>query len=86
MYLHIGNGYVVRLQSLIGIFDIENTSVSKHTQKFLYNAEKEGRVVSISPDIPKSFIVANDQVYLSPISAATLRKRMSTGGGIAVFA
>ena len=75
MYLHIGNGYVVRKQSIIGVFDIENTSVSKHTQTFLYNAEKEGRVISVSPDMPKAFVVSDEQVFLTPISAATLKKR-----------
>lgn len=81
MYLHIGNGYVVRKQSIIGVFDIENTSVSKHTQTFLYNAEKEGRVVSVSPDMPKSFVVADEQVFLTPISAATLKKRSGDRAG-----
>ena len=81
MYLHIGNDFVVLYRDLIGIFDIENTSVSKTTQKFLYAAEKAGKVRYVSMDIPKSFIVTNDTIYISPISASTLKKRTLTGGG-----
>ena len=79
MYLHIGNDCVVPCRELIGIFDIENTSVSKITQKYLYLAEKNGRVRYVSMEIPKSFVVTEDAVYISPISAATLRKRAASG-------
>ena len=75
MYLHIGNDQVVFCREIIGIFDIENTSVSKITQKYLYDAERDGRVRYVSMDIPKSFVVTDDCVYISSISAATLRKR-----------
>ena len=79
MYLHIGNNMVVPFGEILGVFDIENTSVSKTTKEYLYQAEKQGRVVNVSYDIPKSFIVCHGQegtrVYISPISAATLRRR-----------
>ena len=82
MYLHIGNNMVVRFPDIVGIFDIENTSVSKITKQYLYLAEKNGRVVNVSYDIPKSFVVCcgekNTTVYISPISAATLKKRFFT--------
>ena len=79
MYLHIGSDQVVLCRTVIGIFDIENTSVSKITQKYLYDAERNGRVRYVSMDIPKSFVVTDDCVYISPISAATLRKRSYEG-------
>lgn len=75
MYLHLGNGQVARYRDIIGIFDIENTSVSKYTKRFLYDAEKAGRVRYISLEMPRSFVVTDKYVYISPISAATLRKR-----------
>ena len=52
MYLHVGNNMVVRFPDIVGIFDIENTSVSKTTKQYLYLAEKKGRVVNVSYDIP----------------------------------
>ena len=79
MYLHLGEETVVRGKNIIGIFDIENTSVSKHTKDFLAVSEKNGNVFNVSYEMPKSFIVCNDgkeeKVYISQISAATLKKR-----------
>ncbi len=79
MYLHLGSDIVVPTKSIIGIFDIENTSVSKSTKEFLYNAEKTGKVIYVSTDLPKSFVISKQKdnflVYISAISAATLKKR-----------
>ena len=79
MYLSIGNDMAVREQSIIGIFDMDNTSTSKRTRKFLELAEKEGQVVPCD-DLPKSFVLTAeygfDRVYLTSLSAATLEKRL----------
>ena len=40
MYLHIGNGECIKIGDIIGIFDLENTSISKRTRDFLNKAEK----------------------------------------------
>lgn len=69
----------VRERSVIGIFDMDNTTTSKRTREFLANAEREGQVVPCD-ELPKSYIVTAeygmDRVYLSSLSAATLEKRM----------
>ena len=79
MYLSIGNDMAVRDRSIIGIFDLDNTSTSKRTRAFLDLAEREGRVVPCD-DLPKSFLLTAEygliKVYLTPLSAATLEKRM----------
>ena len=75
MYLHLGEETVVRMKDIIGIFDIENTSIGKHTRDFLTASEKGGRVVTVSYEMPKSFVVCDEKVYISQISAATLKKR-----------
>ena len=79
MYLHIGQDTVVREDDVVGIFDLDNTTVSPHTRKFLNQMEKSGGVITITEDIPKSFVLVgkmdNIRVYLSQISTATLRKR-----------
>ena len=49
MYLSIGNDMAVRESSIIGIFDMDNTSTSKRTRDFLSRAEKEGSVFVIRP-------------------------------------
>ena len=79
MYLNIGNDLAVRDRSIIGIFDMDNTSTSKRTREFLDKAESEGQVVPCD-DLPKSFIVTTeygfDRVYLTTLSASTLEKRL----------
>ncbi len=84
MYLHLGQDVVVRSDDIIGIFDIENTSVSKITKEYLSVQEKEHNVLNVSAELPKSFIVCSDAkqgvrgritVYISQISCATLKKR-----------
>ena len=41
-YLHIGQNVMVPEKQIIGIFDLDNTSQSKWTRKFLADAEQEG--------------------------------------------
>lgn len=75
MYLYLGQDTVITTDKIIGIFDLDNTSVSKETRSYLAAAQKSGRIVEASLDIPKSFVVCDDSVYLSQSSAATLKKR-----------
>ena len=80
MYINIGSDMAVRDKTIIGIFDLDNTTCSKHTRNFLSQAEKNGEVVTATEDIPKSFLLTSefgmDRVYLCQFNAATLEKRM----------
>ncbi len=79
MYINIGGDFAVRTSSVVGIFDLDNSSTSKRTREFLARAEKEGQVVPCD-ELPKSFILTReygmDRVYLTALNAATLEKRM----------
>ena len=79
MYIHLGESTVVRDDEVIGFFDLETTTVSKHTRDFLKYAEKRKEVVNVSYELPKSFIICNrkkeNKVYISQISSTTLLKR-----------
>ena len=79
MYLSIGNDMAVRDSSIIGIFDLDNTSTSKRTREFLDRAEKDGEVVPCD-DLPKAFVLTAEyglnRVYLTALSSGTLEKRM----------
>ncbi len=81
MYLHLGQNTVITHDEILGIFDLDNTTVSKKTRDYLALAEKNGRVKVVSYELPKSFIVCSDKngeitVYLSQISSVTLLKRV----------
>jgi len=60
MYLHLGQNVVVPEEAVIGIFDLDNTTGSHITRKFLGDAEKAGRVTSVSDELPKAFVVCSD--------------------------
>lgn len=80
MYLHLGGQVVVPYDSIIGIFDLDNTTLSRHTRSYLSTAQNEQRVVNVSEDLPRSFIVCKENnkttVYISQISPYTLLKRV----------
>ena len=79
-YLHIGQNVMLPDKRIIGIFDLDNTSTSKHTRAFLKQAEDDGVVMSACEDLPKAFIVCDHPyhkqiVYLSQLNTKTLEKR-----------
>lgn len=80
MYLYLGQETVVPTREIVGIFDLENTTISKNTRDFLAEAETNGRVITVSEELPKSFVVCESKthgttVYISQISCMTLLKR-----------
>lgn len=79
MYIYLGSDSVVRSEDIIGVFDIENTSVGKITREYLSAAGKRKSDVYVSFDMPKSFILTEkdgrERVFISPISPATIIKR-----------
>ncbi len=79
MYLHLGQDVVVKSDDIIGIFDMENTSTSRFTKEFLRQANRDLKIVTVSYEMPKSYILCGWgeelTLYISQISPATLRKR-----------
>ena len=82
MYLSIGNDMAVRSRSIIGIFDLDNTSTSKRTREFLTKSEENGEVVPCD-ELPKSFVLTSEygfnRVRLTSLNAMTLEKRLKSG-------
>ena len=83
MYLHLGSESVVRTDEIIGIFDLENSTIAKSTKNYLAKAQTMGWVVNVTDDIPKSFVICQagehhpPRVYITQISSQTLKKRCS---------
>lgn len=84
IYLHIGNNYSVDIREIVGIFDMDNTTVTSCTKKLLDKAEKEKKLFYATNDLPKSFIITEkngkERIYISQLSAGTLKKRILSGG------
>ena len=79
MFLHIGEGKILNKNEIVGIFDLETTSISKKTREFLRINEKKGNVEYIGTEIPKTYIISDKKqkkkVYITQISSQTLYKR-----------
>lgn len=80
MYLHLGQTTVIRSETIVGIFDLDKTTVSKTTRDYLAAATAADEVVTVSYELPKSFVVTVDEakqrrVYISQISPSTLLRR-----------
>lgn len=79
MYLHLGQNTVVRDREIIGIFDLDITSQSPRTRRYLNTAQRRGEVVAVTEDLPKSFVVTGkrgrQRVFISQLSTATLLRR-----------
>ena len=79
MYISIGNDFAVRESTIIGIFDLDNTTVNARGREFLERAEMEGQIVPWD-DLPRSFILTSEygmtKVYQTNLSTQTLAKKL----------
>lgn len=82
MYLHIGNDIIVDINKIVGIFDMDNTTVSRLGRRFLPRAEKDGVIINATEDLPKSYVVTNHsgetRIYISSVSSQVLSKRLKS--------
>ena len=83
MYLHIGNGKILKTENIIGIFDLDTATVSRETKKYISEKEKAGEVEYTDFDLPRSFILLRekdkDKIELSRISTVGLKQRIEMG-------
>lgn len=81
MYLNIGQDTVITDKNILGIFDLDNTTVSKSTREYINTASKNGECITVSfEELPKSFIVTTKnnekKIYISPLNTSTIFKRI----------
>ena len=83
MFLHIGNGKSVLKRNVIGIFDLDTSTISKTGKDFINKKEKEGLVEYDDFDLPRSFVLVNEdgkyKIKLSRISSTGLKIRLQEG-------
>lgn len=82
MYLHAGSNYVVNTKEIIGIFDMDNTTVSRLGRNFLSRAQQNNEVINATEGLPLSYIISNrkgeSKIYISSFSPRVLSKRTKT--------
>lgn len=76
MFLRLYNDYLLKEESIIGIFDLDSATEMPTSRKFLRESEARGSVRVACKNIPRSFVVSDTAVYLSHSSAASLFKSL----------
>lgn len=77
MFIHIGADNIVRSQEVVMILNSELDHSSVENRTFLKKAKEEGRMIGVDGENCKSYIITRKQVYCSPISSLTLKRRAS---------
>ena len=77
---------MIREDKIIGTFDLDTSTVKKITMKYLSKMESQNRLINISNELPKTFIVCStddgEKVYLSNLRSSTLVKRQNLLDGV----
>lgn len=81
MYINIGQDTNITDKEILGIFDLDNTTVMKATREYINTASRKNECETVSmEELPKSFIVTEKNgkrnVYISPFNTSTIYKRL----------
>lgn len=86
MYLHVGNELVIRTSEIIGIFDMDNTTVSRQGRRFLPESQDKGLIINATEDLPKSYVVTKEngdvKIYISSYSTRALTRHSASGRAV----
>jgi len=74
MFLHLGADTVIPLRNVIAILDMKITS-SAITSQYMNNIKAGKKIIDISDNSAKSFVITDENIYFSAISSQTLKKR-----------
>jgi len=77
-YVHLGADISVPENEIVGFFDADKTTVTETAREFLRKAQKSGRVYYVSLDLPRSFVVSDERVYITNVTCETLSARGGT--------
>ncbi len=77
MFLHIGNGVSIRKKDIVGIFDLDTSTVSRITKDFIN--KNNSKITYTDSDLPRAFILTESGgesgIRLSRISTLGLKQR-----------
>lgn len=79
MYLHLGGDKSVDIKDIVALLDMDNTTVTARSRRFINEAARRGEVEDVSEELPKSYIITEEngksKVYISSLSPQTLIRR-----------
>ena len=72
MYLHLGQDYIVPLQNVVAVFDMDTATMSGRTQRLLSRLQDEGRIIELYDDLPRAAVLCEsalgETLYLTQLS------------------
>ena len=79
MFIQLEHGESIDEKDIIGVFDIDSAGSAESTKEFFKRKGEELGVVSLSNDLPKSFLLCadeyTDRVYITGLSVDSVKKR-----------
>ena len=69
MYLHLGQDYIVPLQSVVAVFDMDTATASKRTRLLLERLQDEGRIIELYDDLPRAAVLCENALDPVPDTA-----------------
>lgn len=77
MYLHAGRDTVIRKKKIVAVLDLDYATQNEDTLGFLRRAEREGRLINVTDELPKALILTDDgKIYLTQLSSQTIIGRI----------
>jgi hypothetical protein len=75
LFIHLGENVVVQASDVVAIFDYDIAKESRETMDFLKFHKEKHNLETISDELIKSIVLTTKEVYLSPLSSITLKRR-----------
>lgn len=79
VYLHLGQDYIVPLQSVVTVFDMDTATASRRTRLLLERLQDEGRIIELYDDLPRAAVLCEnalgETLYLTQLSPQAIQRR-----------
>ena len=79
MFIHIGEGSLLRSRDILGFFAMDGKWDSEITNDFLKRCDRDGKTVTAGDDLPRSFVLTDSGVVFTHISTSALKSRSEDG-------
>ncbi|UTR16588.1 DUF370 domain-containing protein [Salipaludibacillus sp. LMS25] len=78
MFIHLGGDMVLKAERIVAILDHNSQDLSAENQEMMKDHKKRKATIRVTDDTPKSMVITKEDIYLSPISSHTLKRRAET--------
>lgn len=75
MFIHLGGDKLINSKSIVAILNADSVMGANSSKEFFKTAQEEGFIANFNQKEYKSIVITDKDIYLSPISTLTLKKR-----------